>query len=632
MQMSERTLLASVALFRELYDNQKDIYDVISELIKASLVFSKAHLTDATHAANLIKQHFELRIPEAVVNTALKQRLCKRDRIVSKINNGYAVNSAGLNDMGQHIINDFKALRENQETFINGLEKYIESRRGVLLSEDKKTKLAESVCDYFFEGKKRSDFEVEISGFIIHNKGDNQFTERLNAVREGFVLYDGVRHSSDLGQIGSWSAPLTVYLDTENLFNAVGLNGDLHRQLVKDFLSLASDVKIKGSRAIAIKYFTECFDEIDRFFHAARAIVDGKGQLDPSKPAMVSIIDGCSKKSDVLAKKAKFFAELERIGISKCELSIGAVDTTFNLESEDLQSSIEGDLGTSDRDFNKEKCSNLLQMFTKINALRHGKNAGPFESVGHVLLCESFLAKYLSYHRGVADENGGITYSVDLEFITNRLWFKLNKGLGRDLAHPQSLSVLAKAQVVLSSQVNSSISSQYDDLNRRYKDGGLDSTEASYLLDSLRAKSTSPEDIDESNVDSVVDFISKSDLESARRERSLLLAKVEEGAKAIAALGEINGNALKKKTRRVGALSVAASAVILLSFTIFLVIMFSKYVGWLAESADTTLGKVGFFVTCASAIFGIIKIRSIFTLCKLLNNFILRRLMSYFDI
>ncbi len=39
--MQDNKLLASVVLFRELYDGDKDIYDVIAELIKAAIFFEK---------------------------------------------------------------------------------------------------------------------------------------------------------------------------------------------------------------------------------------------------------------------------------------------------------------------------------------------------------------------------------------------------------------------------------------------------------------------------------------------------------------------------------------------------------------------------------------------------------------
>ena len=76
--MSEKTLLASVVLFRELYDNKKDVYDVIAEFIKAALLFRQKWTINATEAAALLSEEFELTIPEAVVNTTLHKRLHKR--------------------------------------------------------------------------------------------------------------------------------------------------------------------------------------------------------------------------------------------------------------------------------------------------------------------------------------------------------------------------------------------------------------------------------------------------------------------------------------------------------------------------------------------------------------------------
>ncbi len=159
---------------------------------------------------------------------------------------------------------------------------------------------------------------------------------------------------------------LTVFLDTEHLFNAVGMNGVLYKQLVQDLIGLASDVREKGSRLIHLRYFSECIDEVDRFFRAAEDIVEGKAALDPSKPAMATIVNGCASKGDVITKKAKFFADLNTLGIRRAEASEEVVVEELNIESSSLLEKIEREFKERRRDFPKENvlalCACLLRL------------------------------------------------------------------------------------------------------------------------------------------------------------------------------------------------------------------------------------------------------------------------------
>ena len=61
--MTQRTLLASVVLFRELYESDKDVYDVIAEFIKAALLFSQRWSFNTTEAAEMLRSEFEFDNP-----------------------------------------------------------------------------------------------------------------------------------------------------------------------------------------------------------------------------------------------------------------------------------------------------------------------------------------------------------------------------------------------------------------------------------------------------------------------------------------------------------------------------------------------------------------------------------------
>lgn len=69
----ESKLLASLVIFRELFDKQKDIYSVIAEFLKEIIVIYGKHQFNLTEITNLLNNTFDFSLPEAVVNTALKR-------------------------------------------------------------------------------------------------------------------------------------------------------------------------------------------------------------------------------------------------------------------------------------------------------------------------------------------------------------------------------------------------------------------------------------------------------------------------------------------------------------------------------------------------------------------------------
>ncbi|NKZ43151.1 hypothetical protein [Shewanella algae] len=201
--MTQRTLLASVVLFRELYESDKDVYDVIAEFIKAALLFSQRWSFNTTEAAEMLRSEFEFDIPDAVVSTTLRNRLRKRDDILSYDSGIYSVSRNQL--LGsQALVDDLRKLQDQQQGVLACLTTHVESTVGTLTSEQREL-LARCFCDYLFDNESNTRFSKEISAFVLRGQGDPNLTAQLNAIREGFILYDGVRHAPDMNHINVWS-------------------------------------------------------------------------------------------------------------------------------------------------------------------------------------------------------------------------------------------------------------------------------------------------------------------------------------------------------------------------------------------------------------------------------------------
>lgn len=627
--MSERTLLASVVLFRELYDSNKDVYDVIGEFVKAAFLFTQKWSANATEVTHLLSKEFELDIPEAVVATTLHKRLHRRDGILSFDRGLYSTSQAQLVH-SQKLVDELRKLQQHQADVLARLTGYVETTLGALNSEQREL-LAKCFCDYLFDNDLNNRFSENISAFIIKNQADSDITDQLNAVREGFVLYDGVRHTPDLSSIGAWKSKLVVFLDTEHLFNAVGLNGELHKQLFSDFSRLASDVREKGARMISLCYFSECADEVERFFRVAEHIIEGIATLDPSKPAMVAILEGCSTKSDVLAKKARFFSDLKSRGVHLADTNTEAAEESFNVESAKMLGEVRKELEAKGREFQEEKCLSTLRMFTKINTLRNGNSSRAFEDIGSILVSGSYIAKFLAFHTTIRHDGGGIPHATDLEFITNRLWFKLHKNLAKGVDHPHSLSVLAKAQVVLASQLNNSVSGKFAKIKIDFDTGVITEEQTKFLFNELRSHSAFPETLNATNVESALTFLDHKDYEHHLREKSLLEQEAEKGRSAVAELAtirEVKEARRRKVASRLSAAMLAAVLIVGVYGVIYCFQLAYHLLTNLGSGGDDRLAILGVLVTFVVGLAPLVGYRAIWALIKKSHTCIVERICA----
>ena len=79
--MTDQKLLASIVLFRGLYDNNKDIYDVLSEFIRATILLNMKWSFNSTEITLDLENTFGFNIPEAVIKSCLKNRLQKSGEV-----------------------------------------------------------------------------------------------------------------------------------------------------------------------------------------------------------------------------------------------------------------------------------------------------------------------------------------------------------------------------------------------------------------------------------------------------------------------------------------------------------------------------------------------------------------------
>lgn len=537
--MSDKNLLASAALFRALYDNNKDIYDVISEFVRAYILFNSKWTFNASECVAGLKETFEFELPEAVVSTCLRRRL-KGGGELDLSNGIYSVTDKF--DKDNSIQADYLSSKSDYGEIIEKLIEHIKKMSSKIIEQ---SKLEIAFKQYLLNEKLPNEYSTHIAQFLIANQNDPDFKEKVNRIEEGLILYAGIKSAPDLATLGSWRGNLQVFLDTEHLFSATGLNGELYKKIFDEFHDLVREVNGKKDKKgrITLKFLEETTNEVHNFFHAAEKIVEQSQNTDPSKTAMITITNGCRWKSDIVEKKNMFESDIARLGIHLEEKHDYYKNPKYNVESESILSSLSDIFGSEHGD---DRLAETLKIFTKINVLRCGDSKVPVDCVGSIFLTENGRTKAIAFSDPIYLNNGSIPFATDIEFLTEKMWFKLNKGFGKGSDLPISFDVITKAKLVLSSQLNRSVSDTYKELNQQYERGEIDKDHVASLVADLRSRPNRPDDMSEIVAEQSIAFIENDFMERVQREKALLQRKAHDGEIAIKELRQFKHKEHKK--------------------------------------------------------------------------------------
>lgn len=523
--------LAALAVFRTLYDSKKDIFIILSEFIKECVASRNVYTVTPTQVADFLKEDYGFQIPEAVISTVLS-------KFTSRENGIYCIpNMTLIKD--SLFTSRYESIKASNNTIINELITFVEDKECKKLTDTEKEELTQSFCAFLLDEESNTEYSTYISAFIVKGKQDTTFTQKLNTIKEGVVLYSGIWYNDNLNEVGSWSTPLTIYVEHEILFHFAGYNGTLYKNLFEDFYNLVREININNNRKtgkplIRIKYFPEVKADIDLFFKRAEQIVDSGEMHDSSKTAMVSIVSGCETSADVIQKKANFETLLQTNGITQEEQFNFYEEEdkkAYNFESEELLANLASTL-------NEDDIYPHLKYLYYINVLRQGKKISQFEKSEYILLTGNGKTMSMAYHPQIKLE-GGVPLATYLTFITSKLWFKLNKGFGNG-NYPKSFDIVTKAQMVLAAHLNNSVSEEYQKINQKFKNGELNKDSATRALAELKNRARKPEDIKQENVEEIVQLIKNNDVEICLREREIEHRKVQEQKQQISDLMRAN--------------------------------------------------------------------------------------------
>lgn len=529
--------LASLAVFRELYNSHKDVYAIISEFLIELIVTNGKHQFNLTEITTLLNKTYDFHIPEAVVKSSL-------NRLNMTKSNGYYIVNQMLDTSKIDIRLKQSKIQNNNDSIIKGLLLFIETENNVKLSEDDKTKIVHSFCSFLLDDSNGKNYSEYISAYILKNQLDQTFKTQLNTIKEGVILYSGIKYNNNLADVGSWKINLTIFIDTEILFHFAGYNGELYKSLFNDFFSYVKEINQQnGRRIIQLKYFREVKDEIERFFKKAEHIVTKAEIINPRGTAMSYIIDGCTSASDVIGKKSDFFQLLNTSGIAEDDYQdyYKEYNYKYNIIEKEVIGKVLQTTGIDD-------ISECIKYLNYVSIHRKDSNNSNFENIGYVLLTGDYKTIQVAWHDEIKNY-GNVPLATTLNFITNKFWFKLNKGFG-DGNYPKSFDIITKAQIVLSAQLNDSVGRKYDELQTKYKKGELTKNQAAATIVALRNQAKKPEEISGNDVLSILESITEESIEKFIHEHEHLKNKVniesEENTKLKQRL-DLTENQLKEK-------------------------------------------------------------------------------------
>lgn len=196
----QKKCMASLAVFKQLFNSGNDIFCIIAEFIKQEII--SRGLTDFTeqqmHEFLLIDNGFD--VPQAVIHTSIK-RLPFLTRQKESVVVSTSLSSDECNTFKKQIDN----ATEERELISKRLINYANSKREVALTNEEETELCKSFYAYVVDDTAPIRFSELVCAFILENENDIELQKHLNLIREGVISFIGLSYyNNSYGTVDSF--------------------------------------------------------------------------------------------------------------------------------------------------------------------------------------------------------------------------------------------------------------------------------------------------------------------------------------------------------------------------------------------------------------------------------------------
>lgn len=500
--------IAAISVFGVYKTENRDAYDVIADFTKAAIAIKKeVEITPEVVQSNLMEL-YSLNIPVSIIKGVLKNRL---KEIVSRTNGVYIVNSLPQDDISSKI----DELLESYNIILSGLKSFLASsvKKESLLNLDEDfivNQFAKFIIDDYADER----LEPYFSAYIISKKDDKDFRSYFERFAAGLISYYGLQYNDNNNNVGSWpkDCKLSIFIDTEFLFDCAGYNDSYYKKIFDEFKSLVDEINkpYKDKPVIELKCLPETLTSFDRVINTAKALVDKKQAPDPSKEAILKIVTESHDVFEVETHKAKVLSEVKKSNITfdTNDYSSFSVDPRYVTFGKEEYEKYLAEYSSENPENAEPKIDYYTKVLTIINGLRGGVSKTSFENCRYIFLSNSRIGHRIAYDQARNNDNA-VPLSTDIDWLVSRFWYKLNKSFSNTRI-PLSLDIVARSQASLSEDVCSVIKKRFDDIKKKNLDDGVKQK----LYASIRTIPKEIELYDSTNLPDILDFISYENTEA----------------------------------------------------------------------------------------------------------------------
>ena len=601
----QQKLASSLSVFRALYDEKYNRSDILSQFIISIFIENKHFNITQTRMKQLLYSKYGFEIPESIIKS-----IFKKNKKISYNDDGYQYNESGSeNDFICKIESYYNEASNSNIDIFNNICFYIEKKKAIQLTDIDKDEVLDSLYSFILKDKRNSKYTVYINSYIISNNNDT-FIGNLNKIKEGLILYNGIMHSPDIDRLDIWRNETVLYFDTEILFYLAGYNGDLAKELFNDFHKLILDlnkkrIDKKKKALINLRYFSLVKMEIQSYFDNAEKIIKGEVKIKKGSPAMKEILKDCKKASDVVEKKVAFWKLLEKLSIVE-ERKDDFFNERNNIYNYNFNQYFD----------NNKKGNASSDMLHHLNVLRKGVNNKYIDQIKYILITNTtdVLQAANSFRK-----NKDICLAMHLDSITNILWFKLNKGFGKNT--PKNIDMLTQAQIVINSLLNTTLSKDYDDILDKYHKGEIDKDYVTSLIVELNSKNSNADNITADNIDDTMLIITEQDLENKYREHDHINNKNEKLKEELMEYKEKENKRIKRKEKTRNFISHVVAILVTVVLPLLIIFILSKKI-----ELSIFIGTIASFLTLICSFIALIKNRK--AIVKFVNEKLFKKMQD----
>ena len=506
--------MAAFALFGELRNKNKDVFEIINLFVKDLLISRQLVTFNITQLRNELEHEYGLELPDAVLETGLK-------RLKGSITKSHGQYSVITMQKLESEISVTTEERNVNRDVLDSLFLFANGKQSQELDCSERELLKKELFSYLLKN--------ECSNQIILNyliSLDYEAKSRLELVKEGIIIHEALKYNTvDFRSSKHIAKDITIILDMDMLFNCVGYNGALYKTLFEDFEKLVKEINRQNDAQIKLTYFKNTIERVELYFKTAESILINGSTGGVFKPAMQEILNGCATAADIDTKRAKFNYALQSRNIKQLEdyNYFSEENNKYNAISSALINRLKKDM-KDDVVATTDKIELAAETLNRIAILRKGNSSKGFFNAEFFFMSGSHIIQQIGSDDDLC-KNGNVPLSTQLNFVTSVLWLKLDKGFVSE--HVTAFDVSSGARIELAKMLENNIASKYSEAITRFKKGELSDNEVAEAIVMFRQNSHLPEDITKDTLPEINVCLSERNLEDALRRLSQEKADAE---------------------------------------------------------------------------------------------------------